>query len=154
MQAPGGWVPKEVGYGDPRVRALAMDLFHLLPLYELSFPVALKSLLDLSCPFLQLFPSCPHPSSEGTTSALPTAGGASQALPPRRALGLLLGLKKASLPLGQFSFLLCTSQGRDGTPEWEGPWEAAGCLPILQIWKWRPRECKGLAPSALHACGP
>lgn len=78
MQAPGGWVPKEVGYGDPRVRTLAVDLSHLLPLYALSFPVALKRLLDLSGPFLQLLPSCPHPSSEGTTSALPTAGGASQ----------------------------------------------------------------------------
>ena len=58
MQAPENWVPKEVGHGDFCVRALAMGLSHFLPSYPLSFPVALKSLLHLSC--LSLSPAFPQ----------------------------------------------------------------------------------------------
>ena len=63
--------------------------------------------------------------------------------PPWRDLSLILG--PVFLPV-------CTSQGRDRTAEWEGPREATRCLPMLQIWKWSPRERRGLAPS-LHMCG-
>lgn len=81
MQAPGNWVPKEVGHRDSCVRALAMGLSHFLPWYPLSFPVALKSSLDLSCLSLSLaFPTAiPTPAQRESFLSYPELGGLQKA---------------------------------------------------------------------------
>lgn len=52
-----------------------MGLSHVHPLHPFSFPVGLKSLLDLSC---SAFAQLPCPRSEGTSSALPVPEVASE----------------------------------------------------------------------------
>ena len=69
----------------------------------------------------------------------------------RRALSLIPGLRKASCPLSQISLLVMLISGQRQNPR---VGRAAGSLPILQIWKWSPRECKGLALSPLDTRGP